>query len=79
MWTYVGRISGAILLQDYEVIMEEAGFKGGSVSGEATMSSVIKLYVADILFTDRPAVLSVPTSSPFNHTAVRSHSGSVLL
>lgn len=37
MTAYVGCISGAILLEGYEALVQEAGFKGESASEDTAM------------------------------------------
>jgi len=55
---YVGCISGAILLQDYQALMQDAGFKG-ELALEDVMSVVTKVVLADVLFTENPSDLNV--------------------
>ena len=49
---YVGCISGAILLQDYQALMQDAGFKG-ELALEDAMSLVIKFMCGQMSYSRR--------------------------
>lgn len=55
---YVGCISGAILLQEYQALLQDVGFKGGSVL-ERSDAIDIEFMLADALFVENPSDLNV--------------------
>jgi arsenite methyltransferase len=55
---YVGCISGAILLQDYQALMQDAGFKGGLALEQNVVGDQIYVW-EDVVFTENPSDLNV--------------------